>query len=143
MRYFLFTLILCLSFPAIAQDAEVVTQNDLERRLELSKELHVIKPIKPRIDNSINTIAKQLKAGDQRTFAATVKRIINYKTIETTSINAMAEVYTTEELAAMVEYYSKPEAVSAAEKQAAYQDKVGPEITKMLDRALMEMRTGR
>ena len=55
----------------------------------------------------------------------------------------MAEIYTLPELEAMVEYYSKPEAKSAAEKQEAYQDKVGPEITKMLDKALMEMRTGR
>lgn len=139
MRTFLLALILCLSFPAVAQE----TPENMDRRLELSKEIHVIKPIKPRIDDSINRIASQLKAGDQRTFAATVKRIINYQTIETASINAMAEIYTLAELEAMVEYYSKPEAKSAAEKQEAYQDKVGPEITKMLDKALMEMRTGR
>jgi len=138
MRYFLLTLLFCFSLPALAQ----VTESDAEKRMELSEKLHEIKPIKPRIDRSINTIANQMKQSDQRAFAATVKRILNYNAIETASIKAMAEIYTVPELEAMIEYYQKPEAISAAEKQDEYQARVAPEITKMMDKALMEMRTG-
>lgn len=127
-----------LSFPVHAQ----VVGEDAEKRLQLSKELHEIKPIKPRIDRSIDNIASQLREEDQRSFAANVKRILNYNAIKNASINAMAEIYTLQELEAMVEYYAKPEAKSAAEKQDDYQNRVGPEITKMMDKALMEMRTG-
>ena len=58
MRYFLFALIICFSTSVFAQEA--TSAGDAERRLELAKELHVIKPIKPRIDDSINRIASQL-----------------------------------------------------------------------------------
>ncbi len=138
MRLFLI-LFLLIALPAHAQDG----MGDMETRLKLSKEIHDLKPVKPRIDKTIDSISKKLKESDQRSFAATVKRILNYKIIETSSINAMAEIYTAAELAAMLEYYKKPEAISAAEKQEEYQEKVSPEITKMLDKALMEMRTGR
>lgn len=138
MRYFLVAFLLFVSLPVQAQ----VSVETAERRLELSKQLHEIKPIKPRIDHSIDNIANQMKNTDQRAFAATVKRILNYNSIKTASINAMAEIYTVEELEAMIEYYSKPEAKSAAEKQDEYQQRVSPEITKMMDKALMEMRTG-
>ena len=119
-----------------------VSAENAEQRMELSRQLHEIKPIKPRIDKSIDNIARQMKNTDQRAFAATVKRILNYNAIKTASIKAMADIYTLEELEAMIEYYSKPEAKSAAEKQDEYQERVSPEITKMMDKALMEMRTG-
>ena len=138
MKYFLLSLFVLLPLSVSAQ----VVGEDAVKRMELSKQLHEIKPIKPRIDRSIDQIASHLKQADQRTFAVTVKRILNYKAIETASIKAMAEIYTVPELEAMIEYYSKPEARSAAEKQDEYQDRLSPEITKMMDQALMEMRTG-
>lgn len=138
MRYFLFALMMCLSLPVMAQ----VTGDDAAERLALSQELHKIKPTKPQVDRAIENVARQLTDSQQRVFAATIKRVLSYPAIEQASINAMADVFTKEELETMLEYHKKPAAQSAAAKQEQYQSQVSPEITRMLDRALMEMRTG-
>jgi hypothetical protein len=67
---------------------------------------------------------------------------LNYEALEKISIDAMAETYTVAELEAMNEYYSKPEAKSAQPKYSNYANKVFPEITRMLDEAVMRVRTG-
>ena len=71
-----------------------------------------------------------------------MRGVLNYQAIEKISIDAMAETYTLPELQAMVDYYSKPEAISAAAKDQAYGQKVYPEIMRMLDAAMMKVRTG-
>lgn len=139
MKHFLFTLcVLLISFPAAAQ----VVGEDAAERLALSKEYHKLRPVKPQVDQAIEVVAKQLPEVDRKVFTARIKQALNYKAIETFSVEAMAEIFTVDEFKAMISYYSKPEAQSAAEKLPQYQQKMGPEIIKMLDRQLMEMRTG-
>jgi hypothetical protein len=41
----------------------------------------------------------------------------------------------------MVDYYSKPEAQSAAKKDAEFAAKVYPELIKMLDQAVIRLRS--
>ena len=54
----------------------------------------------------------------------------------------MAETFTASELEKMVEYFGSDEAKSIAQKLPVYQAIVEPEITKMMDAALMKLRTG-
>ena len=131
-------------FLVMAGGAAQAEPTPAEQRFALSKELHRIKPVKPQIDRAIDRMAAQIPdPAEQKAFAASIRRALNYKGIEETSMKAMADIFTLEELQAMVAYYSKPEAISAAEKMPEYQKVLGDEMTKMLDRAMMEFRTGR
>lgn len=132
--------------PEPAAEAPATDTADADtpvRRMELSRELHKIRPVKPQIDRAIDKISQEVPSEHRAPFTATLKRMMNYGALQYFSIKIMAELFTVQELQAMVDYYSKPEAISAADKMMQYQDKLGPEIIKMLDAAMMEMRTGR
>lgn len=151
----LLAVLMCATFmlagPAAAQDepaaqaAEAAPADkggDYPQRLELAKRMHEIRPAAMQIDNAISQVAQRLPAKDQDTFKLSMKQVLDYKAIEAQSVEAMAEIFTVSELQAMVDYYSRPEAESAAKKYKEYQQRVQPEIIKMLDRAMMQVRTG-
>lgn len=80
--------------------------------------------------------------GERETFKTAMRNVFNVTALEKISTDAYAESFTVEELRAMVEYYSKPEAISATEKFQNYANIVYPEIMRMLDRAAIRIKTG-
>lgn len=155
MRHIIFSVfllaLLCGAFPVYAQTETVATPTETEKpaddydiRMELSKEYHQLRPVKPVIDSTIEKYAQiSLPSEQQKGFVASIKRMVNYGAIQHFSIKTAADIFTAQELQAMIDYYSSPAARSAEAKMDQYQDKIAPEIIKMLDSALMEMRTGR
>ena len=153
MRLFFLALILILSLsgqvyaqgevessePAVEAPA---TADDFQQRLALAKDMHKIRPTKEQVDSAVETISARIPEDQREAFKTNMRSILNYNAIEKISINAMAETFTLEELAAMVEYNKKPEAQSASKKMQDYQSKVSPEIIQMIDKAIMRMRTG-
>lgn len=144
-----------LSVPALAAEeknpmadvaAQAPAQNaaDLDKRIELSKKWHSLMPmsVREQINIAIDEVANQQPENQREVFRANMRNILNYQAIEKISIDAMAEIYTAAELDALVEYYSKPEAKSANDKYPAYAARIYPEITRMLDQAMMKARTG-
>lgn len=116
---------------------------DMAIRLDLSEKMHKIRPARKQIDSAIEQVARNgLSVEEQQAFILSMKRIIDYKALEKASIEAMAETFSAPELKAMVDYYEKPEAQSANEKFPDYQKKIEPIIYQMLDRAMMQVRTG-
>lgn len=116
---------------------------DLALRRELSARMNAIRPAREQIDAAIEQVARSgVPADEQQGFILSLQRIIDYKALEKASVEAMAETFTAAELKAMVEYYDKPEARSASEKFPDYQKKIEPLVYQMLDRAVMQMRTG-
>ncbi len=128
-----------MAFPVIAQDAD---DGSLERRLELARQMQDIRPARDQVDAAIKQFTARLPANEQESYAAALRSMLNYKVLEKISIDAYADTFTAEELAAMVEYYSKPEARSASDKSGKYAEKVYPEIIRMLDKAMMRVKTG-
>lgn len=120
-----------------AKDAE-----DFEQRYAIAREMHKLRPVRTQVDNAIETVANRLPPAQRENFRMSMKNVLNYNAIEKVSINAMAETFTLAELEAMLEYNKKPEAISANEKFGDYQAKVGPEIVRMIDKAMMRVRTG-
>ena len=108
----------------------------------LAKEMHEIRPAAEQVDSAIDSVALKMQQASREGFKSKMRNLLDYRAIERISVSAMAETYTLEELEAMIEYYSKPEAQSALDKTAVYQQKVAPEIVRMIDRAVMQMRTG-
>lgn len=116
---------------------------DAALRLDLAERMHKIRPARTQIDSAIEQVAQgNVPPQEQQAFILSMKRIIDYKALEKASIQTMAETFTYPELKAMVDYYEKPEASSANEKFPEYQKKISPLIYQMLDRAIMQVRTG-
>ena len=144
---------LALHGQALAQDDENQSQESIEatasvetgdfaQRLELAKEMHKIRSTRDQVDSAVESVSQRLPEDRRMAFKSSMQNALNYNAIEKISINAMAETFTKEELEAMVEYNKKPEAQSANVKFSEYQNLVGPEIIKMIDKAMMRMRTG-
>ncbi len=137
LRTLLFCLI--LSFPAYAQD------DDFAQRLTLAEQMLEIRPAKEQLNSAIESyISNYLFAyseKEQQLFRTAVLNVMKPQALEKLSIDAYAETFTLKELEAMVEYYSKPEARSAGEKQEQLNRKIAPEIIQMLDQALIKVRT--
>jgi hypothetical protein len=148
MRLFLSILILAgVAFPAFAQNAETTPvtapeASTLDQRLELAQKMQDLRPVREQVDAAIDKYVQTLPENQRAAMATALKSVLNYKALEKISIDAMAETYTVEELASMVEYYSKPEARTASDKFEQYSAKVFPEIGRMLDQALMRVKTG-
>lgn len=129
-------LILCLfSLPAFAQDAG-------DKRLELSRKMHELRPTKAQVMQAIEVVSQRVAEENRPAFEGAMMNAMDFKAIEKISIDSMAETFTEAELEAMVEYYTKPEAQSASDKLPEYQRKVGPEIIRMIDKAMMKVKTG-
>jgi|GEM_PF-1206822 len=131
--------------PAPTTNATTATpavSADYEQRLALSRKMHEIRPTSRQIEAAIDLIAEKVPLSDRAKFKARALAAIDQKKLEETSVNAMAEVFTNAELQAMIDYYSKAEARSIAEKMTLYQGMIQPEITKMMDKAMLDLRTG-
>ena len=76
---------------------------------------------------------------DQEVFRDALLALMNPKALEKIAVDAYAEIFTLVELEAMVEYFSKPEARSASDKQRELSRRLAPQIVEMLDRALIKL----
>lgn len=151
----LLSLALLLAQPVFAQDAPPAASApaaepapapapdpSADKRLELARKMHEINPTQQQVTAAIDQIAAAQPEAERESFKTAMRSALNWKAIEKISIDAMAEIFTEEELTSMVEYYSKPEAKSARLKEKEWAGKVYPEITRMLDQAMMRVRTG-
>ncbi|MGB4107017.1 MAG: hypothetical protein WBK55_04400 [Alphaproteobacteria bacterium] len=132
------------SAGTLAAEAPKQDPADLDKRIALSKKWHDLMPVTVReqINMAIDEAANQQAANEREVFRANMRNILNYQAIEKISVDAMADIYTAAELQALIDYYSKPEAKSAATKYQFYAARIYPEITRMLDQAMMRARTG-
>ena len=113
------TLLAMTMFVLNATAQEAVDEGTLERRLELAKQMQDIRPARKQVEAAIDQYVSGLPPADQAVYKTALRNALNYKALEKISVDAYAETYTEAELAAMVEYYSKPEARSASEKKRA------------------------
>lgn len=127
---------------AIADSTAQRQAPDWAERLALATRMHEIDPAASQLDDAIATVSARLPASERKGFEIAMKKILDYKTLEKTSIEAMAETFTLAELKAMVAYNETPEARAISEKFPLYQQKVQPRVYEMLDRAMMQVRTG-
>ena len=124
--------------------SSVVRADDasLERRLSLAEQMQDIRPARDQVNGAIEAYVLALPEEVRSSYRAELQDVLNYKALEKISIDAYADVFTEAELRAMVEYYSKPESRSAADKLGQYANIVYPEIVRMLDQAKMRIRAG-
>ncbi len=126
--------------------AEARAENEdkkiLAEKVALAKKMHQIRSTRVQVDSAVNRAAQNLPSFERENFIVLMKSMLNYNAIERISIDAMVETYTLVELRSMVEYFSKPEAISASKKVSSWARVVQPEIVRMIDRAMMRIKTG-
>ncbi len=122
--------------------SELDDEKILARKMELAKEMHKIRPTRNQVDAAVLRASFAFPRSEQAKFINAMSSMLNYNAIERISIDAMLETYTLKELESMVEYYSKPEAKSASMKVSHWAELVQPEVTNMIDKAMMRIRTG-
>jgi hypothetical protein len=139
MRALLLAFICLISAPALAQD-----NAQLAQKLELSKQMVEIRPVKHQVESAINRYIEAYTPNASETNRSAIRakllELINVKSLEQTAIDAYAETFTLEELEAMVAYFSSPLGRAAAGKQKDLNAKIAPDIIEMIDRALMSYR---
>ena len=156
--FFLSFVIIAAAQPAFAQDAAApnaapvttgaplggppMDEASIARRAELAKKLHDLRPTRDQVYAAIHQAAATQPPEEQESFRMAMRNVLNYQAIEKISIDAMVEIYTEPELQTMLDFYSKPEAKAASAKEDQYAGKVYPEIMRMLDEAMMRVRTG-
>lgn len=149
-KFFAVAMVFALVFASVpfafAQDAKesaVAAENsNMAEKIELATKMHQINPAREQIDMAINKVATAIPDAARDDFLLSVREAMDYDLVERESINAMAEVYTVEELRAMVAYYTSPEAVHLKERSKQYEEIFSPKVYEMLDRSIMKARTG-
>ena len=143
------TLMLCLAVTALsfsaagvgmAQDA--APDSDLAKRIELAKEMHKIRSARMQVQEAIDQVGRNLPPLDRDRFTKMVEKAFDYDALEKLSIDTMVELFTTQELQKMVDYFGSAEARSIEKKLPVYQEKIQPYIIKSLDSAMIADRTG-
>lgn len=162
IRFFLtFALFIAFLAPAQAQELapETVAQDpviegviesaddllgnaDYENRLELSRQMHEIWPVRPKIETVLDRIAEQIEPQNRMRFKSAMRKAIKFQALEEASIDAMADIFTTDELTAMIAFYGSKEGRSVSFKTDDYERALQPVMTKMIDKALLDTKLG-
>lgn len=142
MKKFSLLLAVCLlmtgaSIGAMNSFAAPPAKDDMAERIRLSKDLHDIRHIRDRINDTIKSAADTIPDADRADFEKYVQLHVNYDALEAKSIQYAAEVYTAPELRAMITYFGSPDGQSAEAKGSAFADKIGKDITKEIDAAIL------
>ena len=137
MRSFLLAcFLMVIVLPAYAQDTGKA------ERLELARKLNEVNPVSRQVETSIGRVGESWGLAEKEKFQREMMAKIDINKVEQISLDALADTFTKEELQAMLDYYSKPEAARITEKMPVYQGLVQPGITREIDKALMALRTG-
>ncbi|MDB5492351.1 MAG: hypothetical protein JWO78_2200 [Micavibrio sp.] len=130
--------------PAAATAPSVSSTNDPDyaKKLELARQMQAIQPVKTQVDDVVQQASQQLAPAARDRFLKLVQKAFDYDRLEKASVDAMVSLFTVPELQKMVDYYGSAEAKSSQPKISQYQAKLQPLIFQMLDKAMIEQRTG-
>lgn len=155
MRFFLSLLMLtCLAGPALAQEegaaspppeseeAPAPEPSLAEQRLALARQMHEIWPVRVRVEDALDIIGENIPEENRLAFKAQMRKNIQFDLLEQESIKAMADIFSVKELQKMVEFYGSPEGRAVSAKTDDYERALGPVMTKMMDKALLDTKLG-
>ncbi len=127
--------------PAAA--SQPVADADLAARAALAAQVADLTPPRASIEMAIDAIANSAPVAQRREIRSKMLAAFDFAAFRQAAIDTMAQTFTEPELRKMLEYQSSPEAKSIAQKMPSYETKIQPQMTKMLDVALMVARTGK
>ena len=152
LRLILLLSFLTLSGPVFAQSAgtaeasaagqSLTGEPITKERLALAEQMHDIWPIRTRVESALSSVAESFPEERRPEIKALMRRSIKYDQLEEESIKAMARIFTEDELKAMIGFYSSDAGRAVSEKTGMYEQAIAPVLTQMLDKAVLDLRTG-
>lgn len=137
--------LIALTFsPVFAQDTETAVAEDTnyETRLELAQKMHEIWPVRPKIETVLDSISREIEPSKRLRLKSALREALEFEALEEASIDAMAEIFTEDELKAMIDFYGSKEGRSVSHKTEDYEKALEPILTKMMDKALLNLKLG-
>lgn len=128
--------------PTEKKPVEALKEDNYEERLELSRKMHEIWPIRPKVESALDAVAEQITPEERLKFKAAMRKAIKFDALEEASIDAMADIYTVNELKAMITFYGSKEGRSVSFKTDDYEKAIEPTLIKMIDKALLDVKLG-
>lgn len=125
---------------AMAQEA---ADPAFAERLALSKKMHEVRPINLQVEKVVEQMAARFPEDQRDKFIERMIDVFDKEALTDISVQAMAETFTAPELEKMIEFHGSPEGKTITEKMPVYQSLLEPELVKKIDKALMEVRTGK
>ena len=117
-------------------------EDDYEERLELSRKMHEIWPIRTKIEGALDIVSEQIAQQERLKFKSGMRKAIKFEALEEASVDAMADIFTADELRAMIDFYGSKEGRSVSHKTSDYERALQPVLTKMIDKALLDVKLG-
>lgn len=114
-----------------------------EARLKKSEEYHKIRSFKRYVDQAVDNLVKTAPEAKRAEIAGKLKAAIDYEKMERASILATAEIFTVSEIQAMIDYYGSETGKAIESKMPAYTLKIAPDMRRIMDAALMDLRLGK
>ncbi len=134
--------LLLLATPAFAQDGAATEEAIPASRLELAQKMHEIWPIRTRMETAIDSIAEGFPEDKQPQIKAAMRKSMKFDQLEEASVKAMADTFTEEELQEMIKFYGSETGKSISAKTGLYEQALRPIMMQMIDKAMLDMRTG-
>lgn len=142
MKHFLILAALVfVSLPAMAQEAASADEPS-KTTLELAQKMHEIWPMRSRIETALESVSEGFPQERRAEILATMRKSIQYDELEEESIKAMAEIFTEDELKAMIDFYGSETGRSISIKTGDYEAAIRPVLGKMMDKAMMDLKLG-
>ncbi len=121
---------------------EALKDDNYEERLALSRKMHEIWPVRPKVENALDAVAEQIQPQERLKFKAGMRKAIKFEALEESSVDAMADIFTVKELEAMIAFYGSKEGRSVSYKTSDYERALEPTLIKMIDKALLDVKLG-
>jgi hypothetical protein len=123
-----------------AAASEAGQNPEMVEKFELAKKILKINPVQKDLDQEISALAAQVPANRRVLFKSIIDRSIKIDRLNTAAQLALVEVFTTQELEAMFDYYSSVEGQAIQDKMPAFEEKLAPVIRSMVEDAVFNIK---
>jgi len=121
---------------AVAQDVNV------EARRALSAQLHEVWGVRDDVKRLVETISSRIPEEQRAPFREYMSKVLDLEKIKAISVQSAVDVFTEDELRAMVAYYTSDAGQSAEKKRERYNEKITPLIQQMMQEGMAEAMQG-
>lgn len=145
LAVFAFSALMLVPVVAMAQEegAPVVFEGATSaEHLELARKMQDIWPIRTRIEAAIEAVSGNFPPEKQAEAKAIIRKSIKFDQLEEESVQALASTYTGDELRAMIDFYGSETGRAISIKTADYEAAIRPSLVKMMDKAMLDIKTG-
>jgi len=129
MKLFLITTLLMASISIATQAQDT---SDMAAKLNLAKQYTQSVSIEDEINKSIEELVVQVPVEKRALLKSTLERNIKTDRLQSVSEMALADVFTLDELKALVDFYSTAEGKAIKEKMPQYQARLEPILGQMI-----------